>query len=338
MLKGARVNELINRDEIIENAMSVWPDLVQKAGFKAAHYSPVTLKVRTVIGSSRIVILLRGEGVDNLVLKVEYPVPSGVNFQSHVEGHIKAYKVFSGVDHLHVPELLLADETTESQLFEYVPGRPVHELFELAELGIEDRHKLLAQCGQWVGRFHANTFVRLNRINPDVMLNSMADLVNRVESRACDVPQRGIFLECAAKIPALGEAIRGQETRISATHGDLHLRNLMIDGDDVYGIDFSAMRNVPTAHDIAQFLVRFGSYFYDELQPDGPEPFSVGDLDAFYRGYGEEHRQDPALKYLLPIQLLQEWALIPKDKTQRIKTAQKRLHGILRMAPILFQL
>lgn len=331
------MNELIDRDEIIKNAMSIWPDLVQKAGFEAANYSPITLKVRTVIGSSRVVVLLLGEGVENLVLKAEYPVPSGDNFQSNVDGHLKAYKVLVDVAQLHVPKLHLADELTESQLFEYVPGRPVHELFELAELGIEDRHKLLSQCGQWIGRFHTGTFVRLNRINPDVMLNSMAGLVKRVESRDHEVPRRGMFLECAAKIPAMGEAIRGQETRISATHGDLHLRNLMIDGEDIYGIDFSAMRDVPTAHDVAQFLVRFGSYFYEDLQPDATEPFSVGDLDAFYRGYGEEHRQDPALKYLLPIQLLQEWARIPKDKNQRIKTAQKRLHGILKMAQIVFK-
>lgn len=331
------MNELIDRDEIIENVMSIWPELVQRAGFEAADYSPIILKVRTVIGASRVVILLLGEGVKNLVLKTEYPVPSGDNFQNNIEGHIKAYKVLVDVENLHVPKLLLADEVTESQLFEYVPGRPVHELFEMAELGFEDRHKLLAQCGQWIGGFHTGTFVRLNPINPDVMLNSMADLVKNVESRAHEVPRRGMFLECAAKIPALGEAIRGQKTRISATHGDLHLRNLMIDGEDVYGIDFSAMHNVPTAHDVALFLVRFGSYFYDDLQPDATEPFSAGDLDAFYRGYGEEHRQDPAMKYLLPIQLLNEWARIPKDKTQRIKTAQKRLHGILKMAKILFK-
>lgn len=331
------MSDLIDRGEIIAHMTSLWPTVVQKAGFVPANYSAITLKVRTIIGSSRIVVLLLGKGVENLVLKAEYPLSSGENFQSNIEGHIRAYKVLAAVENLHVPKLIFFDESSESQLFEYVPGRPVHELFELAELGGEERHKLLTQCGQWIGRFHAGTFVRLNRINPDVMMNSMADLVKRVEDRAHEVPRRGMFLECAAQIPAFADAIRGQETRISATHGDLHLRNLMIDGDDVYGIDFSGMRDVPTAHDVAQFLVRFGSYFYDDLQPEATEPFSAGDLDAFYRGYGEEHRQDPAMKYLLAIQILYEWSRTPKDKTQRIKTAQKRLHGILKMAQILFK-
>jgi len=57
------------------------------------------------------------------------------------------------------------------------------------------------------------------------MLESMAWHENAVMTREVDVPRA-----------------RGQKTRISVTHGDMHLRNLILDGDDVYGIDFSALR------------------------------------------------------------------------------------------------
>lgn len=335
-MKACWLVEIVDRDEIQKNGDVLWPDLIKKIGLSPSNYEPETIKLRTVPGSSRIVILLIGKGVKNLIFKTEYPLENHESFQTEIEGHKRAYEALKNEEFLHIPNILIVDAETQSQIIEFAPGRPVHELFDLAEVGLMDRHEILERCGAWISAFHQKTFVRFNPINPDVMLKSMAWHDEAVKSRRLEVPRRDLFMEYAAKIPAIAETIRGQETRVSATHGDLHLRNLLLDNKDVFGIDFSAMREVPTAHDVAKFLIRYGTYFYDDLDRDGTDPFSPGDLDAFYQGYGEQYREDPALTYLLPIELLMEWALIPKDKSDRPPTAQKRLHGILRMGQIMF--
>lgn len=331
------MENLIDKTEIQRDADAIWPKQIQKLGLEPSNYDPATVKIRPIAGSSRIVILLNGNGVDNLIFKAQIPLGCPDAFKTEIDGHKRAYQALENCKQLHIPNILVADAESQSQIMEYAPGSTAHELFDLAEIGLGDRHQILTRCGAWISTFHKNTFVRLNPINPNVMLESMAWHESAVMTREVDVPQRKLFLECAAKIPDIAQSARGQKTRISATHGDMHLRNLILDGDDVYGIDFSAMRQVPTAHDLARFLVRYGSYFYADLDKNSDEPFNPGDLDAFYRGYGEEHRDDPALKYLLPIELLKEWHLIPKDKADRTATAQKRLHGITRMAAIMFR-
>ncbi|MCF6314801.1 MAG: aminoglycoside phosphotransferase family protein [Marinosulfonomonas sp.] len=330
------MTELNDKDAIQANGDAIWPRLIQELGLTPANYDPETIKLRTISGDSRIVILLSGKGVKNLIFKAEYPVGAPKNFQIEIDGHKRAYEAMKTADHLHIPDILIADTKTQSQIIEFAPGRPAHELLDLAAIGLGDRHEILERCGAWISTFHQNTFVRFNPVNPDAMLKSMAWHEDAVKSRKLEVPRRDLFLEYAAKIPAVAETIRGQETRVSATHGDMHLRNLLLDNKEVYGIDFSAMREVPTAHDVAKFLIRYGTYFYDDLDKDGADPFSPGDMDAFYQGYGAQYRDDPALTYLLPIELLMEWTLIPKEKSERSPNAQKRLHGVLRMGRIMF--
>ena len=221
------MTELNNKDAIQANGDAIWPRLIHELGLSPSNYDPETIKLRTIHGSSRIVILLSGKGVKNLIFKAEYPVGSPKNFQTEIDGHKRAYAAMQNADHLHIPDILITDTATQSQIIEFAPGRPAHELFDLAEIGLGDRHEILERCGAWISTFHQNTFVRFNPVNPDAMLKSMAWHEDAVKSRKLEVPRRDLFLEYAARIPAVAETIRGQETRISATHGDMHLRNLL---------------------------------------------------------------------------------------------------------------
>jgi len=223
------VTELNDKDAIQANGDAIWPRLIQELGLSPANYDPETIKLRITPGSSRVVILLSGKGVKNLIFKVEYPLGSAKNFQTEIDGHKRAYAAMQNADHLHIPDILIADTKNQSQIIEFAPGRPAHELFDLAAIGFGDRHEILERCGAWISTFHQNTFVRFNLVNPDAMMKSMAWHEDAVKSRKLEVPRRDLFLEYAAKTPAVAETVRGLETRVSATHGDMHLRKPAFD-------------------------------------------------------------------------------------------------------------
>ena len=109
---------------------------------------------------------------------------------------------------------------------------------------------------------------------------------------------------------------------------------------NLIGIDFGPLKNVPPAHDLGRFLVRYANHF-DPADTGGDAAGSgqaIDPLQAFWQGYGVEHQQDPALSYILPILLLDDWTAIPKQRANRSPREQRRLKGTLRLARALFDL
>ena len=310
----------MTEEELITRAMARLPHLGASAK-EVADAAPRVLSCRLQPGSTRIALRLLGATQD-LVLKYD-PDATEEAFSERAKAQQFAFdRLGAG----QVPALLSVDITGRSSLQHHVNARPVHELLELAELGLDAAPDILRSCGKWLGAYHKTTLQPARKINPDRMINWAKSLQNKVETRAPDVPRRDLFLTCAAQIPAMGDRARGQPTRIAASHGDMHLRNLLLGPDGCFGIDFEPLAVVPPAHDLARFLLRYGTWF--DL---GPDP-----LVAFWDGYGTPPKTDPALGYLLPILLLEDWLSIPKRKEDRSPKQQRRLRGILRMAEEVF--
>lgn len=302
-------------------------DLIAQAMGCLSHHStildplaPVTphvLACRLQPGSCRIVLRLLGEGVD-LVLKYDADVTV-----DEFEASMSAQKyAFDTMGCEYVPEILSVDAASCSALQRHVAARPVHEVLAMAELGLENAEEVLRTCGAWMAVYHETTKQPSRNIQPDRWVEWSQTLRARVAGRGPDVPRRDLFLACADRIPALGERARGQLTNVAASHGDMHLRNLLLGSGGCYGIDFEPLKYAPPALDLARFLLRYGTWF-----DFGPEP-----LAAFWDGYGAQPKDDPALGYLWPILLLEDWLAIPKHKGDRTAKQQRRLQGVLRMA------
>lgn len=310
----------MTEQELITRAMARLPHLGASAK-KLSDATPRVLSCRLQPGSTRIVLRLLA-GTQDLVLKYD-PDATEEAFSERATAQQFAYdRLGAGM----VPALLSVDVKGRSALQHHVNARPAHELLDLAEVGLDAAPDILRRCGRWLGAYHNATLQPARKINPDRMLNWAKTLQNKVETRAPDVPRRDLFLTYAAQIPAMGDRARGQPTRIAASHGDMHLRNLLLGPDGCFGIDFEPLAKVPPAHDLARFLLRYGTWF-----DFGPEP-----LAAFWDGYGTPRDTDAALGYLLPILLLEDWLSIPKRKEDRSPKQQRRLRGILRMAAEVF--
>ncbi|WP_114284980.1 phosphotransferase [Candidatus Halocynthiibacter alkanivorans] len=324
----------LSKEALVEHASAQWPRMLQSLGKDPSTFQAVVLKSRLAGETSRILFLLKSVVGECFVFKAHFPISDLKFFQNQIASQRQAFEQMATEPGHKVPEILFVDETNRSLLMEYVVGPTVHHALKLE---LDHRHAVLEKAGAWIGAFHRTTYVRYNPVNPDVMLQSFAQITYRVEQRDIIIARRSEYLEYAAQVPAMAEAIRGQSTRISAVHGDLHLQNVVFGRNAVYGIDFKKVHQAPTAHDLSYFLVSFGMHFCTGNSDNAGSLFDPGDMDAFYRGYGEEHRDDPALCYLVPMRVLAEWRAVPKDKRKRSESERDKFHRLQRMARIVFE-
>jgi hypothetical protein len=59
-------------------------------------------------------------------------------------------------------------------------------------------------------------------------------------------------------------------------------------------------------------------------------------LYAFFAGYGSDGRNDPAFRYLLRMEIIKDWAKVPKDPANRGAHDRHRWMGIKFLSTFLF--
>ena len=241
--------------------------------------------------------------------------------------------MFEGEDALHVPALLHVDPDAQFLVMQAAEGQTAHDL--IADYDI-NRATVLQACGAWMGHWHRQTYERDNRVNPNVVQASLRGLRDKVVSGERAVVGRRAFLDCAIVVDDMAEAARGQVTKLAATHGDMNLRNLIIGPQGTHGIDFGVIHTAPIGHDLARFIAHFANLFYPEDAVDGEKQWLEDDLDAFFAGYGSDGRNDPAFRYLLRMEIIKDWAKVPKDPANRGAHDRHRWMGIKFLSTFLF--
>lgn len=297
--------------------------------------TPLLLADRPEANGRHFVLRLTGPAAGDgtlpidVVLKGDTTGATGDGFARAVAGHRFA---LDKMGPQAVPEILSVDEATRSMVLPHIQGQSAQQMLELAELGLTDAQKIMRSCGTWLGQFHRATQSERRKINPTSMVNWLGTMRSRVETRAIDVPRRDLFLACAEQIPALAEDARGAPSLAAVTHGDMHLRNLLITDHGAVGIDFGPTREVNIGHDLSKLLARYHGWF-------DPDP-NCAPVQAFWQGYGTDLAAlaRPAVSYLLPIQLLKDWCDIPKRREDRREGQQHRLRQILKYMEVRFQL
>lgn len=272
-------------------------------------------------------------GAPDLILKHSLSGQERQHFDKGVAAHRRAAAVFEGAGRLHVPALLHVAPETQFVVMEAAVGKTAHDLIADDETA---RFGALRACGEWMRHWHDGTYERDNSVNPNAVLKSLRGLRDNVSSGQRSVVGRRSFLDCAGRIDEMAEAARGQVTRLCATHGDMNLRNFIIGPRGTTGIDFGANHTAPVGHDLARFIANYGNFFYPSDAEAGDSGWFERDLDAFFDGYGADGRDDPSFKYLLRMQIIKDWASIPKDMANRNALHWHRWDGIQLLASFLF--
>lgn len=324
------MNKAEREQKLLAKAMAALPGHGE-LGQRLCHFSPRILSSRFLPEEERIVLMLSDARPDAAKQTVVYKFKDGPTDAARFEQKLKAHRfAFDALGGQGVPKLLSVDPEAQSVIFQYVPGRTVHETLELAEFGLADAQDAMRRSGKWLAEFHQATAQPGRAIRPDTMKGWVAEMRNSVKTRQVDVPRRDLYLLCAQKALAICETARGAHTPVAASHGDFHLRNLLLDEDTAYGVDFDPTRFVPTGHDLARFLLRYRIWFGG---PDDSPP-----VQAFWQGYGAKDENAAAFRFLFPIQLLGDWRKTPKRREDRSAGQQRQFKRLLTLAKEVFDL
>ena len=305
---------------------AVWERLARAAWFDPATFR-MTRDWRKHTATHQHIVQ-RWDGADSaLIFKRLYRPMDTKVFQTLIAAQMRAAEAMANQSEA-VPDILEFDTEARAVLMRAAPGETVYDLIDAGGSTAD----LLRRAGRWMAAFHRSGPVETRRYQPKFMRNHVAHLLSQHESGEIVLPDPAAFRRHAERVIALGAEFEGRQTVSSATHGDMHLRNILLDGPRSWGIDFSAKHSAPVGFDIARFLLHYVGVFGDlDAVPDGAV-IDPGLLAAFFDGYDLVGADDPSVGYLLRVRILMDWAAIPARMLDRSKGQGRRLKRLQRLA------
>jgi len=311
-----------------------WERVAENLGLDQSLFTSKIIRSRINEGSPRIVMRIDGPDHPQFVFKMGLN-PSKADVLKHeVAAQKYATGLFLNDDKFHVPEIIHVDEVNQILLMEHVEGLTAHDNLLLGKSS-EGRANVLCQCGQWIGKLHERSKIRENIVNPNAVIKHLRSMKEKVDTGVVRVAGRKKYLSYVPKAIEMAETARGKITTLATAHGDMNLRNIVLGPKGVSVFDFNDTKILPIGHDLARFFVAFGNFFF----PNGSKStdWFETDLNSFFEGYGPQHRFDPSFTYLMGVQILNDWAKIPKKKEMRNNLHVRRWAGLQTLAQLVFE-
>ncbi|MCA0940314.1 aminoglycoside phosphotransferase family protein [Salipiger pacificus] len=311
-------------------ALAHWPVLARELGLDPASWRAAPLARREDGRVARILLRMEGPGGARLVLKHEARPEDPEKFAAAMAAHLAVQDVYAR----GVPEVLAFDVARRACVMAYLDARPLSVLLEGAPLAAQGA--LLSRAGAWMDGFHRALSGERRVFQPRHTLRFLRGVIAEVvsgERRVAD-PQR--FLACAGALCADQALYEGRETITAQTHGDLHLRNVVMDERRCWGLDFAGGRVVPVGHDIARLLVDYAILHAPKAAIPEGEVLPPEVQAAFFEGYGLVPEEDPSVQLLLRNRVLAEWWGLPAKPEDRGPAQARRWAGVQALAGRVF--
>ncbi len=308
-------------DQLSKQAMQIWPGLAKQMGLARGALRVELLAQREDDRVTMVVLKLVDPAGRPLVLKQQMRPVDAQGFAEAMQGHMGAYEAFPA----GVPELLAVDFDAQACVMEFVSGTPLATVLE--GVPIEAQAGIMRQVGVWLGEFHRATLGETRVFQPKYTLGYLREVSDEVRTGKRKVADTRRFLACADTLCGRQSLFEGRKTKAAQTHGDLHMRNVMM-SEQVKGIDFSAGRTVPVGHDIGRLLSDYAILRapHDDIRPGEVLPITV--RDAFFDGYGLVGPEDPSVQLLVRHRILAEWWGLPDQPESRSVAQELRWQGI----------
>lgn len=298
-------------DPRLKRALDAWAEIAPGLGFDPGQFRAKLIWQKDEVARSHIVVRLRGPR--KLILKQVSKTPPGEDLRAGVEAQRDAHVRLKAFKNAHAPEILFASNAGDTVLMDEATGKTLNDHLSAGR----NHGQLLKRTGAWLSAFHESAVIEERTYQPRFMVAHAERMADGVESGQIQVadPQRFITY-CRAVANIAADAI-GQKTISARKHGDFNLRNILLGPDGATGLDFKPQSNAPVGFDIIRVLMDYAELF----QPvNGLKPgmlLSDATLDAFFDGYRLITRDDPAVKFLPLVQLLNDWRLIPSVSDKR---------------------
>ena len=152
---------------------------------------------------------------------------------------------------LRVPQILAHDASAGSLVMEDARGQPAQSLWLSGPAGAA---RALAAAGAWIARFHQPNR-HMTAFNPDPHLNWLQKRQAEHQNHSRVIPDFPAFRDALAHLMTQANCARGQPSVRTITHGDFHLRNLLIRNlGRTYGIDFENAKRDEALRDLLFFV------------------------------------------------------------------------------------
>lgn len=324
--------QVVGRDFLDKRADQSWPALAELAGLSVDRYWVAQSWFKSDRDRDHLVRLYRGSDVPSVVFKqVTRPDDPG-EFTRILTAQDRVAQGMQGIKGFGAPEILAFDADSRAMLMQAAPGRTVHDLMSNGVSGTD----CLRRSGRWMAAFHSAMFDQDRVFQPRYMRNHLTHLLDQIDSGEIQVPARRVFQGHAQTVVALAENYIGQNTKSAMTHGDMNLRNILLEGQGGTGIDFSANHYAPVGFDIARFLLHFAGLFVDIAEVPKGHVLPPRYLAAFFEGYDLVSAEDVSVQYLLRVRVLSDWASMPAKTHRQTMRQIMRLQQLKSLARVCF--
>lgn len=225
-------------------------------------------------------------------------------------------------------EPLHLDVERRACVLEWVPGQPMSDVARDAMGHPERQHELLTRAGVWVSKFHREQLDERRPFRPKFTLKYFDGIEAELDAGTRQVPDEALFRDGLATLHRVAPRFAGRESASCMQHGDLHMRNLIVNRETISGIDFSKGDPAPVGHDISKLLLDFVSLTVDPSEIPRGQVVPDRVLKAFFRGYDVVGPDDPSVNFLLYVKILSTWLHVPADPSQRTPGKIRTLNRI----------
>ncbi len=305
----------------------LWVRLAEDAGLPARGWHAALIsRRRDAVRARRVYRLSRGDSV--LALRIVDQPRDAAVFSAEVEAHLDVQSRFS-----EVPNLMAADLEAQAALMQWGGDETLFDALAVATA--PERRRLLAQAGGWLVRFHRSGFDETRQFQPKYTFRHLRRLMDEARTGKRAVCDQADWLNAAEAFCRMQPEFEARQTVSCLGHGDLNLRNLLLSGNGVNGIDFRKGGSVPVGHDVARFLVHFGALL--ATHASGADSVLPGvEIAGFFDGYDLVGADDPSIACLTRMRILIDWQSLPQRKARHSVSEARRYDWLRRLSHATF--
>lgn len=309
----------LSADAVQLRTQALWPRVAAELGVSADGATFQRLRVNRRMAARRCAVVVRDTGGGAYVLRADFGAGGEAAFQKVLARHSAAEEGLRDVVGVRVPQILWRDPEQKIFVMEFVPGDTLFREMTAAELGLVSRAEVLERAGRAIAALHRCSQVGPRKFWPKAFLERVSTVAEEVRAGLREVHRPKRFLGLCAHLHQAGRAARGHPFDSAVEHGDLHMRNVLLSGDDLWFIDFANHSGIYPQRDLANFWLANGMFHLiaPEDEGDVPAGFSMvaqADWVAFERGYGAAVSADPVVRFFFAMRVFDAWL---KQRHQR---------------------
>lgn len=313
-------------DPRMKQALAEWAEVAPLLGFDPKAFRAKLIWQKDEPQRSHIVLRLKGPV--GLILKRIFAVPRDEILTDSVIALQGAHQRLLPFKEAHAPEVLFASDAGDLVVMTEAKGKTLNDHMVRGRA----HGQMLQRTGAWLAAYHRSGKTEARTYQPKFMVQHAARMATEISDGTRSVPEPDLFLKCCDLVKARQADAEGQGTISADKHGDFNLRNILLGPDGETGLDFKPPTTAPVGFDIARMLMDYGELFQPMSDVPPGEVLSPATQQAFFDGYDLVSKDDPAVRFLPFVQLLNDWRLIPADAVRRSWRQSARLDAIIGLA------